>query len=117
MYASPTNGTVEGRVRRIGSYSVGGFFPETDIFAVEDEDGRELARLHMSPFGGAAIPFLTGPRQIAIGPTVFISGSDAERLRGMDGARARVRVGGRFVPGKTERNVVAEVRGQREDAI
>jgi Peptidase family M28 len=117
MYANPTDGTVEGRVRRLGSHSIGGFFPEADIFAVEDEQGRELARLQMSPFGGAAIPFLTGPRQIAVGPTVFISGADSERLRGLEGVRARVRVGGRFVPGRTERNVIAELPGESKDAV
>jgi Iap family predicted aminopeptidase len=117
MYANPTDGTVEGTVRRLGSHSVGGFFPEADIFAVEDESGRELARLHMSPFGGAAIPFLTGPRQIVVGPTVFISGADSARLRELEGARARVRVGGRFVPGQVDRNVVAELSGASEETI
>jgi Iap family predicted aminopeptidase len=117
MYSNPTDGFVEGSVRRLGDHSIGGFFPEADVFAVEDGDGRELARLLMSPFGGPAIPFSTGARQIAIGPAVFISGADSARLRGMEGARARVRVGGRFVPGATERNVVAEVRGQSEEAI
>lgn len=117
MYATPTEGTIEGRVRRLGTHSIGGFFPDADIFAVEDADGRELARLHMSPFGGAAIPFLTGVRQIAVGPTVFISGSDSERLRSMEGATARVRVGGRFLPGRRERNVIAEVAGARDEAV
>src|ERR687886_165864 len=98
MYANPTDGSVEGRVRRLGTYSIGGFFPEADVFAVEDGDGRELARLHMSPFGGAAIPFLAAPRQIVTGPTVFISGADAERLREMEGAHARVRIGGPVLP-------------------
>jgi hypothetical protein len=117
MYANPTDGIAEGRIRRLGTHSVGGFFPAADVFAVEAEDGRELARLHMSPFGGAAIPFLTGPRQIAVGPTVFISGADAKRLRSMEGAAARVRVGGRFVPGRRERNVVAELHGRSSEAI
>ena len=117
VYATPTDGVVEGTVRRIGAHSVGGFFPDADVFAVVDDGGRELARLNMSPFGGAAIPFLTGIRQIAVGPTVFISGTDAERLRGMEGARARVRVGGRFVPGVVARNVVAELRGESDEAI
>jgi hypothetical protein len=35
-YANPTDGTVEGRVRRIGSHSLGGIYPVADIFAVED---------------------------------------------------------------------------------
>ena len=117
MYANPTDGFVEGRVRRLGSHSIGGFFPEADVFAVEDADGRELARLLMSPFGGPAIPFLTNARQIAVGPALFISGADSERLRTMEGVHARVRVGGRFVPGCVERNVVAELRGQSEEAI
>jgi len=112
IYSNPTDGTLEGRVRRLGTHSIGGFFPEADVFAVEDESGRELARLLMTPFGGPAIPFLTGARQIAVGPAVFISGADSIRLRELEGVRARVRVGGRFVPGLTERNVVAELRGQ-----
>src|SRR5206468_11427716 len=74
IYSNPTDGTVEGRVRRLGTHSIGGFFPKADVFAVEDEDGRELARLLMTPFGGPAIPFLTGARQIAVGPAVFLSG-------------------------------------------
>jgi Iap family predicted aminopeptidase len=117
IYSNPTGGTVEGRVRRLGTHSIGGFFPEADVFAVEDESGSELARLLMTPFGGPAIPFLTGARQIAVGPAVFISGEDAARLRKREGVLARVRVGGRFVPGLTERNVVAELRGQSEEAI
>src|SRR5919199_211856 len=117
MYANPTDGSVEGRVRRLGTYSIGGFFPEADVFVVEDDDRRELARLHMSPFGGAAIPFLAAPRQIITGPTAFISGADAERLRAMEGAHARVRIGGRFVPNRVDRNVIAELPGESDDAV
>jgi Iap family predicted aminopeptidase len=123
IYSNPTDGTVEGRVRRLGSHSIGGFFPDADVFAVEDESGGELARLLMTPFGGPAIPFLTGARQIAVGPALFISGEefisgeDSARLREREDARARVRIGGRFVPGITERNVVAELRGQSNEAI
>jgi Iap family predicted aminopeptidase len=117
IYSNPTDGTVEGRVRRLGTHSIGGFFPEADVFAVEDEKGRELTRLLMTPFGGPAIPFLTGARQIAVGPALFISGADSMRLRELEGVVARVRVSGRFVPGLTERNVVAELRGQSEEAI
>jgi Iap family predicted aminopeptidase len=117
MYSNPTDGFVEGRVRRLGDHSIGGFFPEADVFAVEDESGRELARLLMSPFGGPAIPFLTGPRQIAVGPALFISGADSMRLRELEGVRARVRVSGRFVPGLTDQNVVAELPGRSEEAV
>ena len=117
VYAHPTDGLVEGAVREIGMWRLGEGFPEAPVFAVEDEDGRELARVHTSPFGGAAIPFVAAPRQIVVGPTVFISGADSKRLRRMTGARARVRVDGRFVPGRRERNVIAELPGESEEAV
>jgi hypothetical protein len=117
IYANPTDGFVEGRVRRLGTYSIGGFFPEADVFAVEDDGGREVARLHMSPFGGAAIPFLAAARQIVTPPTAFISGADSERLRGMEGAHARVKISGRFVPNAVERNVIAELPGASDEEI
>ena len=117
MYAHPTDGVVEGRVRHIGQTSLGEFFPPAHVFAVEDESGRELARLQASPFGGPAIPFVAGARQISVGPTAFISGADAVRLLGMEGATARVRIGGRFVPGRRDRNVVARLRGESDEAV
>jgi hypothetical protein len=117
IYAAPTDGTVEGTVRRLGAHSAGGIFPDADVYAVEADDGRELARLNMSPFGGAAIPFVTGIRQIVVPPTVFISGADSRRLRDREGARARVRVGGRFVPGRIGRNVVAELSGESDEQV
>src|SRR5207247_496420 len=64
MYAHPTDGVVEGRVRHVGTSAPDGPFPPAHSFAVEDAAGRERARLEMSPFGGAAIPFLVGSRQI-----------------------------------------------------
>jgi aminopeptidase YwaD len=118
MYAHPTDGVVERRIRRIGSRKVGEFAPEAHVFAVEDERaGTELARLYASPFGGAPIPFTSGPRQVVLPPGAFISGPDAERLRVREGARARVRIGGRFVPGRRDRNVVAELPGASEERV
>jgi hypothetical protein len=117
MYAHPTDGHAEGAVRHLGSTEPDGLFPPAHSFAVVDGDGRELARLEMSPFGGDAIPFLVGPRHVVVGPTVFISGRDADRLLELDGARARVRVGGRFVPGRRDRNVVATLAGESEETI
>jgi len=117
MYAHPTDGVVEGRVRHVGTSKPDGLFPPAHSFAVVDDTGRELAHLEMSPFGGDAIPFLVGPRQIVVGPTAFISGTDANRLLEVEGATARVRVGGRFVPGRTERNVVAVIPGASEETI
>jgi hypothetical protein len=117
VYAHPTEGPVEGRVRWIGTTKLGEFFPPAHAFVVEDAHGIEVARLEASPFGGPAIPFLTSQRQIAIGPTVFIAGADADRLRERDGAHARVHVKGRFVPGRRERNVIAEQPGETDRAI
>ena len=118
MYAHPTDGVVEGRVRHLGSRKLGELAPEAHEFAVVDErTGAELARLYASPFGGAAIPFVAGPRQIVLPPGAFLSGPDAERLRSLEGARARVRIGGRFVPGRRERNVVAELPGKSDERV
>jgi Zn-dependent M28 family amino/carboxypeptidase len=52
-----------------------------------------------------------------LGPTAFISGADALRLTKMEGAAARVRIGGRFVPGRRDRNVVAELAGESDEAV
>ena len=117
VYAHPTDGPVEGTVRWIGTTQLGEFFPPAHTFAVEDVNGRELARLQASPFGGPAIPFLSAPRQIIVGPTVFIGGADADRLREREGAHARVNVRGRFVPGQRERNVIAEQAGESDEAV
>ncbi|MDQ2982648.1 MAG: M28 family metallopeptidase [Actinomycetota bacterium] len=117
IYAHPTDGPVEGTVRWIGTTEIGEFFPPAHAFVVEDANGHELARLYASPFGGPAIPFITAPRQIVVGPTVFIGGADADRLRERDGAHARVHVKGRFVPGRRERNVIAEQPGESDEAV
>jgi Iap family predicted aminopeptidase len=42
-------------------------------------------------------------------PTAFVSVADAERLH--DGMRIRLKVGGRFLPGRRERNVIADIPG------
>jgi hypothetical protein len=47
--------------------------------------------------------------QITTPPTAFVSIADADRLA--DGMRVRLRVGGRFVPGRRERNVIADIPG------
>jgi Iap family predicted aminopeptidase len=84
-------------------------------FAVVDDDGRELARLLTSPFSIGAIPFLSTHVQTTTPPTAFVRAVDAERLE--DGMRVRLRVAGRFVPGRRERNVIAEIGGATEERV
>src|SRR5206468_6690064 len=42
IYSNPTDGTVEGRVRRLGTHSIGGFFPKADVL------DRKSTRLNSS---------------------------------------------------------------------
>ncbi|MDQ5821725.1 MAG: M28 family metallopeptidase [Actinomycetota bacterium] len=98
IYSHP--GEVEGELRRIGD----------GIWAVGE------GRLRRTPFGRGPIPFLTGLAyggHIATAPTAFVSVADAERLE--DGMRARLVVRGTFVPGRRERNVIAELPGANEE--
>jgi hypothetical protein len=111
MYGQPCD--VSGTVRRIGTHVVLPTLFEPPAFAVE-EDGRELARLYGNPLGGGPTPFPTGYGPTLTGPGAYVSTADARRLR--DGARVRLRSGGRFVP-VTERNVVAEVPGETHEVI
>lgn len=107
MYAHPFAGA--GTVRRIGSSAapVGG--GRLASFAVVDDGGREVARLLASPFSTGAIPFASSHLHVTTPPTAFVSRADAERLE--EGMRVRLKVGGRFVPGRRERNVIAELHG------
>ena len=113
MYAHPFEG--EGTVKRIGESAapVGeGTLPN---FAVVDADGREVARLLTSPFSTGAIPFMSPHVHITTPPTAFVSRADSERLH--DGSRVRLKVGGRFLPGRRERNVIAELPGRSSERV
>ena len=48
-------------------------------------------------------------------PTAFVSIADSERLE--DGMRVRVKIGGRFVPGRRERNVIADIAGRGDGYV
>ena len=72
--------------------------------------GREVARLLTSPFSTGAIPFLSTHVHITTPPTAFVSITDSARLE--DGMSVRVKIGGRFVPGRRERNVIADIPGR-----
>src|SRR5919204_5757249 len=118
MYSASTGPDgVEGAVRHVGTNVIAKDFFETPVFAIEDDSGRELARVFGNPFDGGAIPFMVSMGPILGGPQVFVSTADAARLRERDGARARLHVAGTLVPGRRERNVVAELRGRSDDAV
>lgn len=107
MYAHPFDG--EGTVRRIGSSAAPVGDGRLPNFAVVDASGREVARLLTSPFSTGAIPFMSAHVHITTPPTAFVSIGDSARLE--DGMHVRVKIGGRFVPGRRERNVIADIPG------
>jgi hypothetical protein len=113
MYAHAFDGS--GTVRRIGSQRAPVGDGKLPAFAVVDDEGRERARLLTSPFSTGAIPFMSSHVHITTPPTAFVSRADAERLA--DGARVRLRVGGRFLPGRRERNVLADIPGRSADRV
>jgi hypothetical protein len=109
-YAHPFDG--EGTVKRIGESPAPVGDAKLPSFAVVDDSGREAARLLTSPFSTGAIPFMSAHVHITTPPTAFVSRADAERLQ--DGMRVRLKVGGRFLPGRRERNVIADLPGKRD---
>jgi hypothetical protein len=113
QYAHPFDG--EGTVKRIGSSAAPVGDKRLPNFAVVTEDGREAARLLTSPFSTGAIPFMSSHIHITTPPTAFVSIADSERLE--DGMRVRLRVGGRFLPGRRERNVIADIPGRGDGHV
>ncbi len=111
MYAQAAS--VEGTIRRIGTHVVLPGLFEPVAFAVE-ADGREVARVYGNPLGGGPTPFPTGYGPTLTGPGVYVSASDAARLR--DGAHVRLRCAGRFEP-VTERNVLAALPGEEDETV
>jgi Iap family predicted aminopeptidase len=118
MYSAPTpDGGVEGRIRHIGTNVWSKDLFEVPVFVLEDDGGREVGRLSGNPFGGGAIPFVAGPGHILGGPQVWVSTADSLRLAELQGARARLTVRGRFVPGRRDRNVLARLQGASGEAV
>jgi Iap family predicted aminopeptidase len=113
MYAHAFDGS--GTVRRIGASPAPVGDAKLPNFAVVADDGREVARLLTSPFSTGAIPFMSMHVHITTPPTAFVSIADSERLE--DGMRVRLKVGGRFVPGRRERNVLADLPGRGDGHV
>jgi aminopeptidase YwaD len=113
MYAHPFDG--EGTVKRIGESPAPVGDGKLPNFAVVAADGREVARLLTSPFSTGAIPFMSSHSLITVPPTAFVSIRDSKRLQ--DGLHVRLRVGGRFVPGRRERNVIADIPGTSSERV
>jgi hypothetical protein len=113
MYAHAFDG--EGTVKRIGESAAPVGEGKLPNFAVVDAGGREVARLLTSPFSTGAIPFMSAHVHITTPPTAFVSRADSARLT--DGMRVRLKVGGRFVPGRRERNVIAELPGRSDERV
>jgi hypothetical protein len=118
-YAPPTPPEgVEGRIRYLGDYPFIPGIMTPPVFAIEDEDGTELARLVANPIGGGAIPFPTYYRlPVHGGPTAMISTQDGQRLKSLDRPLGRLRTEGRYVPGLRDRNVVARLTGASDDSV
>jgi Peptidase family M28 len=113
MYAHSFAG--EGTVRRIGSCPAPVGDGRLANFAVVDHSGREVARLLTSPFSTGAIPFMSAHVHITTPPTAFVSIADSVRLE--DGMHVRLKVGGRFLPGRRERNVIADIPGRGDGYV
>jgi hypothetical protein len=118
-YAPTTpKGGVEGWARYLGDYP---FIPDVmlaPVFAIEDADGGELARLVANPIGGGAIPFPTYFRlPVHGGPMAVISTADGERLRAMERPRVRLRTSGTLVPDRRDCNVIARVPGENDETV
>ena len=105
----------EGTIRRIGSTPAPVGDRKLPAFAVVDADRREVARLLTSPFSTGAIPFGSSHFHITTPPTAFVSTADGDRLE--DGMRVRLKVGGRFVPARRERNVIADLPGSDDGVV
>jgi hypothetical protein len=116
QYAQPTpDEGVTGMLRKFGEQEGLAGFPPTGVWAIENDSGEAQALVYENPIRGGAIPFLGFGPVLTTGPAAFISTNDAARMP--EGATATLHVGGRFVPGRRERNVVAELRGESEETV
>jgi hypothetical protein len=114
---SPATGPegLSGTVRVLGTVESGSG-TTSPVFAIEDPDGHELARIHVNSRGGA----IPSPGRMAPrlgGPAVWIGRDDGESLVALDQPRARIRTGGAALPGLRDANVIARLEGESPEAI
>jgi hypothetical protein len=115
-HASPPDG-VRGRARRVGMQPVIPGMVAAPAFTIEDEDGQEVGQLFGNPFGGPAIPLVSGYGQLLTMPSAWISAADADRLDSLDAPEVKLVCGGEFRPGVTERNVLVELPGETDETV
>lgn len=116
QYAHATpDGGVTGTLRKYGEQEGMAGQPPTGVWAIEDENGAPQALVCENPIGGGAIPFVGYGPVITTPPTAFVSTEDGKRIP--EGASATLRVTGRFVPGRRERNVIAELAGESDEIV
>jgi Iap family predicted aminopeptidase len=118
-HSTPAEG-VEGTLRRYGQLPAMVGAEPAPMWAIEADDGTLLAHVYAHPIGiegGGAIPFLSFYGPLVTPPSAFVSHADGKRLADKEGARARLRSGGRFVPGRRDRNVLADLPGESEETV
>src|ERR1700744_3563686 len=113
MYAHSFDG--EGTVKKIGEAKAPVGDKKLPTFAVVDADGAERALLYTSPFSTGAIPFGSMHLQITPPPAASVSIADSARLE--DGMHVKLKVGGRFIPGRRDRNVIADIPGKGDGYV
>ncbi len=115
--STPPDG-LSGVVRQIGSTEKphGSDGSGSPVFAIEDSDGRECARIHVNS-RGAAIPGLSRTPARVGGPAVSIGRDDGNRLAAMKQPQARLRTAGKELPGLRDANVFARIDGESPETI
>ena len=115
--STPPDG-LSGVVRQIGSTEKPHNSDESGspVFAIEDSDGRERARIHVNS-RGAAIPGLSRTPARVGGPAVWIGRDDGDRLAAIEQPQARLRTAGTELPGLRDANVFARIDGDSTETI
>jgi Iap family predicted aminopeptidase len=116
VYAPATSAEgLTGTVRVLG-FVESGSSTKSPVFAIDDAERREVARIYVNSRGGA-VPSAPRLAPRLGGPSVCIGRADGEKLAGLENPQARLSTGGRAVPGRRDANVIARVEGESTEAI